>query len=217
MFREDLESGKISVWKNVRGPGDRLRKLDLFVGEADADGGPDLRRVRIAVENKSVITAHRNRTSRFDDLQKVLAAIHGERPEAILVATVLVGLCERVLNVPDRVHPLYEDREDEFQKAVLPRLSSGDGDLWREFKFAVSKNRQSDPAKTVELFRSLPTRPAAQTHVKGYDYVLLVPVEIDNVSPPSVGRDNALGIAIDAEYQALIQQICRAYSARWHM
>ena len=129
----------------------------------------------------------------------------------------LVGLCERVLNVPDRVHSLYEGREDEFQKSGFPRLSSGDGALWRDFKFAVSKNRPTDPAKTVELFRSLPTRPAGHTHVKGYDYVLLVPVEIDNVGPPRVGRENALGIDIDAEYKALIEQICRAYRARWHM
>lgn len=216
-FREDVDSGTVRVWKNVRGPADRLRKLDLLIGEPGVDEQPDITRVRIAVENKSVITAHRNRTNRYDDLEKVLAALHGDRPEAILIATVMVGLRERVLNVPDRIHPLYKDREAEFKKDVLPRLSSGDRTLWSDFKLAISKNRPTDPATTVSLFRNLPTRPAGYTHVKGYDYVELVPVAIDNVNPPAVGRDNALGIDVDAEYQALIEQICRAYWARWHI
>jgi len=53
--------------------------------------------------------------------------------------------------------------------------------------------------------------------VEGYDYVLLVPVLIDNVNPPSLPRDNVLGIDVDAEYARLIEQMCSAYTARWHM
>ena len=79
------------IWKNVASPGDRERRVDLFVGEPNANGEPDISKVRIAIENKSVITAHRNRTNRFDDLKKVLAAVQGERPEALLIATVLIG------------------------------------------------------------------------------------------------------------------------------
>ena len=58
-FRSDIEHGVVRVWKNVSAPGDRLRKIDLFVGEPDADGRPDMQRVRVAIENKSVITAPR--------------------------------------------------------------------------------------------------------------------------------------------------------------
>lgn len=216
-FREDVDSGAVRIWRNVSAPGNRRRRVDLFVGEPGPAGEPDVRKMRIAIENKSVITAHRNRTNRFDDLQEVLAVLHGERPQAILIATVLVGLSERVLNVPDRLHPLYRDRESEFQRDVLPRLSTGDGTLWQEFRSAVSSNRPNDPAKTVDLFRTLPTRSAGHTHVKGYDYVLLAPLWIDNVSPPSVGRDNSLGIDIDSDFEALIKQMCQAYRARWHM
>ncbi|NUQ12580.1 MAG: hypothetical protein HUU26_09700 [Gemmatimonadaceae bacterium] len=157
-LKADLDAGVVKVWYNVAGPGDRLRKVDLFVGVPDADGKPDIHQCRIAVENKSVITAHRNRTSRFDDLKKVLGAIHGVRPEALLVATVLIGLAERVLNVPDQVHKIYRDRDAEFRAAILPRLSSGDGSLWTEFSWAVSRNRPNDPQKSVDLFRTLPTR-----------------------------------------------------------
>ena len=92
-LRADVDRGVVQVWKNVSSPGDRLRKVDLFVGEPGTDGGPNIQKVRIAVENKSVITAHRNRTNRFDDLRKVLGAIHGARPEALLIATVLMRVC----------------------------------------------------------------------------------------------------------------------------
>ena len=216
-FREDVESGKVKVWKNVSAPGDRLRKVDLFIGEPGEDGSPVIEKVRIAIENKSVITAHRNRTNRFDDLKKVLGAIHGARPEALIVATVLIGLAERVLNIPDQVHKFYRDREEEFNADVWPRLSSGDPSLWREFSWAVSHNRAGDPGKTAELFRTLPTRKPGHTHVEGYDSVLLVPVIIDNVNPPALPRPNPLGIDPDADYHGALKQMCAAYRARWHL
>ncbi len=215
---EDVRAGSVNVWRNVQSPGDRRRKVDLFVGEPGPDGKADIRRLRIALENKSVLTAHRNRTNRFDDLQKVLSAIHATRPEALLVATVLIGLAERVLNVPDQIHPMYRDeKEEEFNKIVLPRLSSGDQALWTDFPRAVSVNSHSDPANSVALFRTLSTRPAGHTHVEGYDAVLLVPMMIDNVNPPSLPRPNALGIDVDSDYQQVLKQLCAAYTARWHM
>jgi hypothetical protein len=216
-LRRDVEGGVVRVWRNVSAPGDRLRKVDLFVGEPAYGDLPDINKLRIALENKSVITAHRNRTNRFDDLRKVLGAVYGSRPEALLIATVLVGLSDRVLNVPDQVHKFYRDRDDEFETHVRPRLSTGDATLWSEFEWAVSKNRPNDPQRTVELFRRLPTRKSGHTHIEGYDFVLLVPVFIDNVNPPTIPRPNALGIDVDAEYQKLLAQMCSAYTARWHM
>ena len=76
---------------------------------------------------------------------------------------------------------------------------------------------KSDPAKTVEKFRELPTRPPARTDLVAYDYVLLVPVYVDNVNPPRIARDNTLGIDVDGEYEAMLEQICRAYKARWRV
>jgi hypothetical protein len=63
-----LAAGKITSWLNVRTPGARNRKIDLLAGEADTGGKPDLEKLRFCVENKSVITAHRNLYARFDDL-----------------------------------------------------------------------------------------------------------------------------------------------------
>lgn len=216
-LRSDVDAGIVKVWINVRSPGDRLRKIDLFVGEPGPAGELHIPGVRIAVENKSVITAHRNRTNRFDDLSKVLSAIHSARPEALLVATVLVGLAQRVLNIPDQVHPFFRDREDDFVTKVLPRLSSGDESLWTEFSWAISRNSATDPARTIALLQTLPTRKPGHTHVAGYDFVLLVPVNIDNVRPPSLPRPNTCGIDVDTEYQRMPDQLCAAYTARWHM
>ena len=81
----------------------------------------------------------------------------------------------------------------------------------------MSRNRPRDPQRTVEKFRKLPTRPPGRTDLVAYDYVLLVPVFIDNVHPPRVARDNALGIDVDGEYRMMLDRICKAYTARWHL
>ena len=216
-FRSDVDAGVVKIWRNIASPGDRERKVDLFVGEPDAAGNPDIAKVRIAVENKSVITAHRNRTNRFDDLSKVVAAVQGARPEALLIATVMIGVAEKVLNIPDHVHKVFRGREAAFNETVLPRLSTGDETLFEEFHWAISKNTRQDPAKTIALFRTLPTRGPAQTHLVAYDSVLLVPVFIDNVNPPELPRPNALGIDVDADYREFISKTCKAYTARYHM
>ncbi len=210
----DYSQGLVKHWLNVNAPGGRGRRLDLFIGEPDpSTGGPSLTGLRIGVENKSVMTAHRNRTSRFDDLRETLDAVLRVRQEAVMAATVLIGVADRVLNVPDRIKPR---RKNDFEAAVLPRLSSGDQSLWTEFDYAVSANRPTDANRTFTQFRELPTRSPGLTHMYGYDYVALIPVHVDNVAPPSVARKNHLGVNVDAEYESMLDTLCRAYSARWH-
>jgi hypothetical protein len=63
-FGADYGAGKIISWLNVRTPGAQNRKIDLLVGEADVSGTPDLEKLRFCVENKSVMTAHRNQYAR---------------------------------------------------------------------------------------------------------------------------------------------------------
>jgi len=216
-FKKDWEAGKIGQWFNVPAPGARHRKIDLFVGEKLAGRQePDLDKLRICLENKSVVTAHRNRDARFDDLNESLQVLHRVKPEAVLVATVMIGTAQRVLNVPDKIKPFYKDRLDEFVR-IVSRLSTGDESLWKEFRYAISANRQVDPEKTLEKFRGLPQRQIGHTHISGYDFLLLIPVYIDNVNPPYVDRSNSLGIDIDKEYQAMLDQMCKAYKTRWHL
>ena len=102
----------------------------------------------------------------------------------------------------------------------MPRLSSGDQSLWDDFELAVSINRPGDAVKTVSRFRQLPTRLPGHTHVVGYDYVLLVPAFIDNVNEPYIPKpDDALSLGIDVarEYQNMLEVLCKAYTARWHL
>ena len=214
LLAEDYSRGVVQHWLNVNAPGGRGRRLDLFVGEPDpTTGGPSLTGLRIGVENKSVMTAHRNRTSRFDDLRETLDAVLRVRQEAVMAATVLVGVADRVLNVPDRIKP---QRKTDFEAAVLPRLSSGDQTLWAEFEYAVSPNRPTDAKRTFSQFRELPTRRPGLTHMHGCDYVGLIPVDVNNVDPPRVARKNDLGVDVDSEYESMLDTLCRAYGARWH-
>ena len=213
----DYRSHRIADWYNAPAPGARGRRVDLFVGEPGPGGKRDARGARICVENKSVITAHRNKTNRLDDLDEVVRGVHRVEPECIVVATVLVGTALTVLNIPDHVKKRYRTEPGHFDTEVLPRLSRGDQSLWREFAFAVSQNRENDPEKTIDAFRRLPTRAPGHTHALGYDFILLVPVFIDNVNPPRIDRDNAFGINVDESYRKMLDTICQAYVARWHL
>jgi hypothetical protein len=212
----DHASGSIAEWYNVPAPGARGRRVDLFVGEPGPRRKLEARGARICVENKSVITAHRNKTNRLDDLDEVVRGVHRVKPECIIVATVLVGTAVKVLNIPDHVKKQYKHEPGRFDREVLPRLSKGDQSLWGEYAFAVSQNRDNDPEKTIEAFRKLPTRAPGHTHALGYDFILLVPVFIDNVNPPRIDR-NAFGIDLDREYRRMLDTICHAYVARWHL
>ena len=116
--------------------------------------------------------------------------------------------------MPDRVKPFFSDAD--FREIVIPRLSSGDQSLWADFPHAVSRNRRIDAYNTVKKFRDLPTRPPGRTDLAAYDFVLLVPVQIDNVNAPKVARQNELGVDVDADYREMLDRICRAYRARWH-
>lgn len=217
-LRRDVENDVVQQWLNVRAPGARERKIDLFIGEATkGTQEPDITKLRICVENKSVITAHRNRDARFDDLNEALQVVHAVKSEAVIVATVMVGVATKVLNIPDQVKKIYKEKQKEFERKVLPRLSSGDESLWRDFGWAASINKPSDPKVTIRKFKMLPTRLPGHTHIRGYDYVLIVPVNIDNVNPPRLEMPNHLQIDIGEEYRKMISTICKAYTARWHL
>jgi hypothetical protein len=219
-FFADISDGVIKAWPNVRTPGARHRKIDLFVGEPDLKGECNLEGLRVCLENKSVVTAHRNHYARFDDLNETLQVLHRAKSEAVLVATVIVGVAPRVLNIPDKVKPIYKKKPADFENDILPRLSSGDQSLWDEFDWAISANRPDAPQSTIKKFRELPVRRPGRTHVMGYDFVLLVPACIDNVNPPYIvppGDPKSFGIDVERDYAKMIETMCKAYTARWHL
>src|SRR2546428_10841424 len=127
----------------------------------------------------------------------------------------MIGTAQRVLNIPNRIKPFYKERRNEFEKRVVPRLSTGDQRLWDEYRAAISVNRASDPHSTLLKFRELPLREPDQIQRVGYDFLLLVPIHIDNVNPPYLPTPNALGIDVDNEYRKMLDLICSDYQARW--
>jgi hypothetical protein len=210
-FRDDRAKGRFREWRNVKGPDGR--NTDLLIGAPTPKGKPDLSQVRILLENKSVVTAHRNRNARFQDVERETHAIHAENPRTIVVATLIVGVCERVLNVPDCVKKPYKSKPERFDAEILPRLSSGDATLWDEFEHCVSVNRADDPMKTVEYFRALPVREPADSHERGLDFMLFIPMAIDNVAPPRLAK--LPGIEPVAQYKRMIERLCYTYKIRW--
>jgi len=208
-FDSDLASGAIRTWEKTKGPDDRT--TDLIAGSSKPNGAPDLSDVRLLVENKSVVTAHRNRNARWQDIDRERRSAHSANPKTIVVATLIVGVCERVLNVPDCVAKLHKHS---FETGVRPRLSTGDQSLWGEFDMCVSLNKSDDPHKTIAMFRELPVRKGSDTHLAALDFLWIAPFAIDNVNPPMIGK--TMGIDAEVEYRKMIQHICRLYSLRWH-
>jgi hypothetical protein len=217
-LKQDVDNKVVKSWLNVKSPTHRKRKMDLLIGEPDSSGKPDLQKVRICIENKSVITAHRNRDARFDDLHEVLQGLHSIQSEIIMGGTVMVGIADRVLNIPDGVKSHFKSKKKVFETTIVPRLSTGDQTLWEEFPDDISYNKQPDDVlTTIKKFQELPKRQIGHTHVVGYDNLLFIPVFIDNVNPSYLARDNKLGINVDAEYQKMLERICVAYRTRWHL
>lgn len=208
-FDKDCMFGVVRVWHKTRGPDGRV--TDLLVGVPEDDGSPNLKEVRLLVENKSVITAHRNRNARQQDIDRERLSAHRANPRTIVVATLLVGTCLRVLNIPDCVARLNRNR---FSTEILPRLSTGDQRLWQEFHMCVSENRPEDPRRTIELFRRIPVRRAADTHLAALDFLLIATMAIDNVNPPRL--ETSMGIDAEADYQKMLQHVCRLYNLRWY-
>jgi len=209
-FSEDFGAGRFRVWQNVTGPDGR--NTDLLVGAANPDGTPDLRNVRIIIEHKSVVTAHRNRNARCQDIEREMRASHFCNPRTIVVGTLIIGTCPEVLNVPDCVKKhadLYR-----FETQILPRLSTGDQTLWQEFRTCVSHNTADDPRKTMAYFQRLPVRAMADSHEMGLDYMLYIPMAIDNVNPPRLSTLN--GVDPCESYEEMISHICRVYQLRWY-
>lgn len=219
-FGSDLSTQVVACWEDVRDLALFNRKLDFVSGEPDSDGAPDVNKLRVCIKHKSAITSHRAANSRFADLAATSHALEWAKSEAILVAVVIVGVAEKVLNVPDGIKPRFKKQPDVFKKEVLPRLSTGDQSLWDEFAWAVSENRPDAPQSTIKKFRELQLRRPGRTHIIGYDYLLLAPAYIDNVNPPYIvppGDPRSFGIDVESDYAKMLEIICKAYTARWHL
>lgn len=230
--RSDLESGRVGYWKNRKISWGRGRVTDLIVGEparsemkfhrpaispfdwrgaaADKRNKPNLEALRIVIEHKTVITAHRNRDARHDDLNNLWQEAR-DKPRVIVGATVMVGLAERYLNIADQLHKRYTD-DEAFNREIISRVKAHDEKLFTDYR--VSENKPHEIKATFDKFNTLPRRPKDRSK-PGFDVLLLCPVHYDNVNPARVVRDNQFGIDVDAEYKRFLGRICSDYTAFW--
>lgn len=244
-IREDLDDGTIGCWVNCTIPwGEGEWAGDIILAEPQkpakaskskpanfaAEGAasvpgakPDGRKLRLVVEHKSVVTAHRNKNSRGRELNDDVNNANNAGWTVVVAATILIGTAPKVLNVVDGVRRLYKDParrgkylEDKFEAEVGERLKAKDPAVWKDLHPFVSENRATDPADTVTFFRQvLPVRPQGSRAQRGLDALLLVPVYYDNVGTARVDRSNSVGIDVDAEYADFLRRLCTAYSMRW--
>lgn len=214
--KRDAQRGEIKPWLNVEVPG-MNHKADMMICDTNGPDEPSFERARLCLENKSVITAHgKNRKNRHGNLYEFAKVIQAQRREVIVVGSVLIGTALDYLNVPDKLKPACDLLGINFEREVRHRLSTGDQSLWNINPRARSTNRPADPQKTVDLMLTLPLKPRGHTHEDGFDAVLLAPVFINNVDHPRVDRSSSLGIDVDNDYDAALERICRAYTARFH-
>jgi len=229
-LHSDLEEGRVGYWKNEKINWGRGRVTDVVVAEpsfqrtekprreptfdwhgaASIKGAkPNLKKLRIVIEHKSVITAHRNRDARHDDLNNMWQEATSD---VIVGATVMIGLAERYLNVADQLKK--RAGEERFNAEIVPRLKAHDRTLFDDFAFAISNNKPDQSRKTFEKFSTLPIRPPDRS-ARGFDVLFLCPVYYDNVNPAYVARDNPFGINVDSNYQEFLKRICNDYTRLW--
>ena len=244
-LREDLDAGKVGCWINSKIPfHEGTWDADVVIAEPDeltlppeqrpgacpVDGAagipgvkPDGRKLRLVMEHKSIITAHRNRINRFKELASDVEYSNDAGYNVIVAATILIGTAPRVLQVVDGVRKLYKlpgggNRYDEerFDREVGNRLRARDPTIWDQFAGFVSTNRPTDAANTVEYFRRVfPLRSQDRVNQRGMDALMLVPVFYDNVGTARVDRDHPLGADVDGRYADFIGTLSTAYARRW--
>lgn len=243
-LREDLHAAKVGCWLNIKIPfHEGTWDADLVIADAhDASiadkpiekgkskglaavkgAKPDGNALRLVIEHKSVVTAHRNRGNRFKELATDVKYSNDAGSNVIVAATILIGTAPLVLNVVDGVRKCYripgkvgKYNEEKFDAEVGYRLRGKDAKVWEDFAEFVSYNKPSDAQKTAEYFRTnLPERSQDRWNQPGIDALLVVPVFYDNAGTAYVDRDHTLGAAFDAEYGAFLDKLCKAYTRRW--
>lgn len=243
-LREDLHGGKVGCWLNIKIPfHEGTWDADLVIAEADEatvegkappkgkkDGlaaikgsKPDGNKLRLVIEHKSVVTAHRNRGNRFKELATDVKYSNDAGYNVIVAATILLGTAPQVLNVVDGVRKRYrvpgttgKYHEEKFEAEIGHRLRAKDPKIWEDYAEFVSYNKPNDAAKTAEYFRTnLSERSQDRWNQPGIDALMVVPVYYDNVGTAYVDRKHALGEDFDVAYSAFLEKLCKAYTRRW--
>lgn len=182
-----LTSGQLKSLKNPNVPTKAAeRSIDLVLYEGN---GPTIS-VRVSVENKTIMTAHRKaRKNRYGDLIAYSNHMHNHNRKCVAGAIIVVN-----------VSPAYEN-PDAFAKGLHRR----------EFKMEkVVKD-------TIAIFDNIPLRGAVDDPNELPEAVAVVVVDYDGVSPATLVTDHPLApqIGSHVNYANFVQRICRIYAERF--
>lgn len=186
LLAQDLASKSLIASKNenVR-TRVAVRNVDLVFAELGSGPGT----VRVAVENKTIMTAHgKARWNRYGDLIAYCNHIHNHRDSSIAAAIVVIN-CS----------PTYEN-PDAFAKGLLrPRF---------EMKKVV--------ADTLKIFADIPLRTSAEEPNDQPEAVAIVIADYDGTKPAKlVTGDLAPQLASPMHYESFIRRICDLYTLRF--
>ncbi len=149
------------------------------------------------LENKSIITAHRNKRNRTRDLESLASFLPKFGEDPIKAATMIIGTAERYLNVDrlkwaeDALDLLCKERNSDISIEGI-RESMGQSDqtlieLLKDEKIAelfCSKNKTEDPQKTMEtVISEVPLKPDSQ---EGFDAIAIQFLSLDNIHTPTL-------------------------------
>jgi hypothetical protein len=213
VFLNHAEEGEICYKLNMKiEDASRHHVVDLVIGrprnkgqlqaksEQLAGDGPlcqcvgELVETRIIIENKSLVTAHRNVFNRTRILTDISDFVRNSKhKDAILIGTFLVGTAERFLNYEtfvrarDVLNRLCKKSSYDFD-SLEKNIGTGSREL-RDFvtnpnlpERMVSVNRTDDPKRTLQsIVGDIPVKTDTKT---GYDALIIQFCHIDNVDPP---------------------------------
>jgi len=187
-----------------------------------------MKEVRIAMENKSVITAHRNRNNRSDELVSIADVLSEACPGAILVATVMIGTATEFLNYEvlqraegvlevfcERVRGGYQ--LDEI-KRLLGRSAPEIADFLNQpriRKALISTNESQEPFNTMDRMHGV-LKPRENTSQIGYDVLILQFCHIDNIGPARLESPEYFkGIYAQYQYNTALKRLSGLYRERF--
>jgi hypothetical protein len=163
------------------------RNVDLVLHESTEPKTPH--RVRVAVENKTIMTAHgKARWNRYGDIIAYCNHAHNHRKECIAAATVVIN-CS----------PAYENPDGFAKGLVRPSF-----DMHKVVK------------DTVKIFTDLPLRNSVDEPNDQPEAMVVFVVDYDGVNPAKlVINDLAPPPDNPVHYSNFIKRICGLYSERF--
>lgn len=209
-FKADVDTGRVCYKVNYRlDLGGRQHVLDLVLGTREDTSQQniavpkqgferiqesEIKNIRLIMENKSLVTAHRNVYNRTRILADLAEAVRDSPPkDTLLVGTFIVGTADKFLNYETFVRARdvlsHLCSESKFNLEELEELIGTGHEKIREFvddpvlpEKMISRNKPDEPQKTLDII--VQDVPIKQLSGSGYDGFAIQFCHLNNIDPP---------------------------------